>query len=166
MIIGAKYPELNRYTYGVYYSESDLQSNWRGFKVEWYKVYNLEGVGCYRVRQQYTDLTDSSTKINYSYKYNLKLFNENLADKTTKLTYTINGGKLGSTLNDEDVIDYGSVVWDKEIRLPNSILFGESSEFTRETTRYKNGGQTPIEDSQVETIQYNARKVPYSLHRD
>ena len=161
--------ELTDNTYGIYYSESDLQSNWRGFKVEWYKVYNdtiNAGVGCYRVRQQYTDLTDSSTKINYSYKYNLKLFNENLADKTTKLTYTINGGKLGSTQSDEEVIDYGSVVWDKEIRLPNSILFGESSEFTRETTRYKNGGQTPIEDSQVETIQYNARQVPYSLHRE
>jgi hypothetical protein len=158
--------ELTDSTYGVYYSEASLQTNWRGFKIEWYKVYNLEGVGCYRIRQEYTDVTDASIKINYSYKYNLKLYSDNLADKTTKMTYTINGGKIGSTLDDAEVIDYGSIIWKREIRLPVSFFGFESSEYSREYTRYKNGGQVWTQDEQIETIQFNARRVPYSLHRE
>lgn len=158
--------ELTDSTYGLYYSEASLNPYWRGFKIQWYKVYNLEGVGCYRIRQEYIDVTDSSTKINYSYKYNLKLYSDNLADKTSKMTYTINGGKIGSTQDDEVVVDYGSVIWERELRLPNSFFGFESSEYTREATRYKNGGQTPIEDSQVETLQFNAKRLPYSLHRE
>lgn len=158
--------ELTDSTYGVYYSESELNPNWRGFKVEWYKVYNSEGAACFRIRQEYTDVVDGVIKINYSYKYNLKLYSDNLADNTTKMTYTINGGKIGSTLDDKTVVDYKTVIWNRELRLPSSFFGFESSEYTRETTRYKNGGQTPIEDSQVETLQYNAKRLPYSLHRE
>ena len=76
-------------TYGVYYT-FESKPNWIGYKIDWYLVYNLEGVGCYRIRQEYTDIIENTTKIEYGYKYNLRLWNENLADNTVKLTYKIN----------------------------------------------------------------------------
>ena len=158
--------QLNDNTYGTYYPTFTSQPNWSGFVVQWYKVYNLLGENCYRIRQQYNDIFDAEVEVNYSYKYNLKLYNDNLADETTKFTYTINGGKIGSTLNDEIVIDYKDIVWNKEVRLPRSFFGFESSEYTREFTRFKNGAEEWIEDSQVETIQYYCKRLPYSLHRE
>lgn len=158
--------ELTDSTYGIYYSEASLNPSWRGFRIEWHKVYSAEGVGCYRIRQQYTDVTDASVKVNYSYNYDLKLWNSDIANNTTKMTYTINGGIMGDPLSDTNTIDFGSVVWNKEIRLPSSFFGFESSEYTREVTRYKNGAQTPIKDEQIETINYVVRALPYSLHRE
>jgi len=157
--------QLTDSTYGTYYTFASLP-NWSGFKVEWYKVYNLEGANCYRIRQEYTSIVDAEVFVNYSYKYNLKLFTANLADKTTKISYNINGGLIGSTLDSSTKIDYKDNVWEREIRLPQSSFMFESSEYEREFTRYKNGGQEWTIDNQVETIQYNVRKIPYSLHRE
>ena len=44
--------------------------------------------------------------------------------------------------------------------------FEISSEFSREFVRYKNGEQVWTQDEQVETIQFNARRLPYSLHKE
>lgn len=157
--------QLTDNTYGEYFTFTN-QPTWIGYRIDWYLVYNLEGVGCYRIRQEYTDITDATTKVEYSYKYNLKLYTDGLADKTTKIKYVVRGGLLGSLLDDETVIDYKNIVWNREIRLPYSYFGNESSEFTREFVRYKNGAQVWTENSQVETIQFNARKVPYPLHRE
>ena len=153
-------------TYGIYYSEAALQTDWRGYKVLWHKVYSANGIGCYRIKQTYVDITDGNTDVKYSYKYDLKLFTSALANKTTKLTYTIDGGKIGSTLDDENVIDYGSVIWSREIRLPQSFFGFESSEYTREYTRYKNGGEVWTQDEQNESILFYVKQLPYSLHRE
>ena len=125
----------------------------------------MQGVGCYRIRLEYTDVITAEIKVEYSYRYNLALFNENLADKTTKIEYRIDGGKIGSTQTDE-VINYRTDSWSREIRLPNSFFGFESSEYSREYTRYKNGAQVWIEDSQTESINFNAKRLPYPLHRE
>jgi hypothetical protein len=158
--------QLNDSTYGTYYSTFSSNPNWAGFVVQWYKVYNVEGEGIYRIRQEYTDILDPIIKVNYSYRYNLKLYNANFADETTKINYTINGGKIGSTLNDEEVVDYKDIIWNREVRLPRSFFGFESSEYSREFTRYKNGGQEWVQDEQTETILYNCKRLPYSLHRE
>lgn len=49
--------QLNDSTYGTFFPS--LQTGWSGFQVAWHKVYTLEGVGCYRIRQEYTDITTS-----------------------------------------------------------------------------------------------------------
>ena len=157
--------QLNDSTYGTYYTFTS-QPNWIGYKVDWLKVFNLQGAGCFRIRQEYESITDPTILQNLSYKYNLRQYTDGLADKTTKITYTINGGKRGSTLDDKEVIDYKDIIWEREVRLPNSFFGFESSEYTREFVRYKNGAQVWTQDEQVETIQFNARTVPYSLHRE
>jgi hypothetical protein len=157
--------QLTDSTYGEYFTFT-AQPNWIGYRIDWHLVYTLEGVGCYRIRQEYTDITDSSTKVNYSFKYNLNLYTDGLADKTTKIKYIIRGGIIGSTQDDSETIDYKNIIWEREIRLPLSYFGNESSEFTREYVRYKNGAQVWTQDDQVETIQYNARRVPYTLHRE
>ena len=151
-------------TYGTYYTFTS-KPDWAGYKLDWYLVYNLEGVGCYRIKQTYLNTIENTTEIRYGYKHNLKLFNENLADKTTKITYTIGGGKIGNVSDDEKVVNYKDVVWQREIRLPASFFGFESSEYTIESTRYKNGGQTQTKNNQIETLQFNVKRLPYSLHR-
>jgi len=157
--------QLTDSTFGIFYTFA-TRTKWGGFRVEWHKVYSSEGVGCYRIRQEFTDIVDATVKIAYSYKYNLKLWNENLADKTTKIKSVINGGKTGYEENDKRVLNYKSEIWEREVRLPNSFFGFESSEFTKEYTRYSNGGQVHILDDQKETILFNAKRLPYFLHRD
>ena len=94
----------NANTYGTYYTFAS-KPNWIGCKLDWYLVYNAFGSGCFRIKQTYLDTIENTTEIKYGYKYNLKLFNENLADKTTKITYTIGGGKIGN-VSKEDSIYY------------------------------------------------------------
>jgi hypothetical protein len=158
--------QLNDSTYGTYYSTFASKPLWIGYKIDWYLVYNLEGLGCYRIRQEYTDIIENTVKIEYGYKYNLRLWNENLADKTTKLTYKVSGGKIGDTANDERMIDYKDVVWEKEIRLPSSFFGFESSEYTVESTRYKNGASTQTTNEQKQNISFHVKSLPYSLHSE
>ena len=157
--------QLTDSTYGEYFTFTS-RPKWAGYRVDWYKVYNLEGVGCYRIRQEYTDVTDAVVKINYSFKYNLKLYSDNLADRTTKIKYTLRGGKIGSVQNQEEVIDYKDVIWDRELRLPSSFFGLPTSEFTREFVRYKNGAQVWVTDEQIQSYQYIVKKVPFQLHRE
>lgn len=158
--------QLNDSTYGTYYNSFTDLSTWIGYRIDWYKVYNLEGVGCYRIRQEYTDITDASTKIRYSFKYNLKLYTDGLADRTTKVKYVIRGGKIGSTLSQEEVIDYKSNIWNREIRLPFSFFGFPTSEYTREFVRYKNGAQVWTLNESIEQYQLICRKLPFQLHRE
>jgi hypothetical protein len=157
--------QLTDSTYGEYYTFTS-KPKWAGYRIDWHLVYTLEGVNCYRVRQESTNITDATIEIDYSYKYNLRAYTDGLADKTTKINYTINGGKRGSTVNNKKVINYKDVVWNREIRLPQSFFGFESSEFTRESTKYKTGAVVWTKDEQVETIGFNARRIPYSLHRE
>jgi len=158
--------QLTDNTYGVLYDSFATRPLWFGYKIQWHKVYSAEGVGCYRVKSVFTDITDATIKTSYSYKYNLRLWNENLADKTTKIKSVINGGKTGYVDNDKFVLNYKSEIWEREVRLPNSFFGFESSEYTKEYTRYKNGGQVHTLDQQKQTILFNAKKLPYSLHKE
>jgi hypothetical protein len=157
--------QLTDNTYGIFHPITSI-AEWIGYRIIWHKVFTLEGSGCFRIRQEYTDITDGSVKIKYSYKYNLNLFTKERADNTTKLTYTIRGGIIGSTIDDTKTINYQSIIWDREIRLPRSFFGFESSEYTRESVRYKNGAETQIVNNQVEELKFNAKKLPYSLHRE
>jgi hypothetical protein len=157
--------QLTDSTYGEYFTWTS-QPTWIGTKIDWHLVYTAEGEACYRVRMEYTDTIEASTKTEYSYKYNLMDYTDIRADKTTKIKYIINGGIIGSTQDDAETIDYKDIIWQREIRLPLSYFGNESSEYTREYTRYKNGAQVWTQDEQIETIGFNARKVPYPLHRE
>jgi len=150
-------------TYGTYFG-AWTDFDWVGYKLDWYLVYNLEGVGIYRIRQDITNIQTLTVSSSYGYRYNLKLWNENLADRTTKLTYKVNGGKMPNVLKPKRMIDYKGITWEREIRLPDSFFGFESSEYTIESTRYKNGGQQQTKNEQIQTIKYHCKKLPYSLH--
>lgn len=156
--------QLNTTTYGTLKNDF-VNTSWLGYTLLWYKVYNVDGEGIYRIRLEYTDIVDATVKVEYSYRYNLKLFSANLADKTTKIEYRINGGKIGSETSQEDVIDYNINQWSREIRLPASFFGFESSEYSEEFTRFKNGAQVWIQNEQTETILFNAKRLPYTIHR-
>jgi len=156
--------QLNDNTYGTYYPIAS-KPYWIGYKLQWHEVLNLHGAGCYRIRTEYTDTITAVINIEYSYKFDLKAYSEGFADKTIKLTYQINGGIIGNPNDDQNPIDYEGITWIREVRLPNSYAGFETSEYTREYVKYKNGGQVWTKDDQVENIVCQIGKIPYSLHR-
>lgn len=157
--------QLNDNTYGTYYPIAS-KPYWIGYKLEWHEVFTLHGAGCYRIRAEYTDTINATINVEYSYQYDLKEFTEGFADKTIKFTYQINGGIIGNPNDDSSVIDYETVIWEREVRLPYSFTGFETSEYTREYVKYKTGAQVWTKDDQVESIVCQIGKIPYSLHRE
>lgn len=156
---------LNDNTYGKFNTFTS-NSNWLGYELKWHLVESLQGVGCYRVRLEYTDVTDATVKTEFSYKFNLKIFTDDLADKTTKIEYRIDGGKTGDKSDDKGVINYGNISWTREVRLPNSLFGFSFDNTTKEYTKFKTGAEIYIKDISVESYNFEARKLPSSLHRE
>ena len=150
-------------TYGTY---SSFSNGWIGYKLDWYLVYNVNGAGTYRLREEKTNIQTTTVSISYGYRYDLKLFTSNQADGTVKMTYKVGGGKMPNILKPKRMINYGTIKWEREMRLPNSFFGFESSEYTIESTRYKNGGQKQIKNLQIQTISFHSKKLPYTIHEE
>ena len=157
--------ELNDNTYGTPFSDGS-RPDWVGYNLEWLKVYNLHDVGCYRLRLEWDDFISGETQVEYSFRYKLRLFNENLADETVRFTYTIQGGIRGSQWEDTQLIDYGSIVWTRQIRFKGIFGHSDSQEYTTETVRYENGANEWIEDFSVEKYDAVFKSAPHSLHTE
>lgn len=152
-------------TYGTY-STFTSRPKFLGYILQWHLVESLQGVGCYRVKLSYTDVVDSTVKVEFSFKYNLKLYTDNLADRTTKITYRIDGGKTGNKANPKKVINYKDISWEREVRLPDSFFGFPFDTTTKEYTRFKTGAEIYTKDISVKSYNFEARKLPSSLHNE
>jgi hypothetical protein len=165
--VWADVDELTDDTYGTMYefgffvnkfSESAI-----GYLIEWTKVLNEEGPGLYRVRVTGTKAIGSFTD-QYSFEFDLKVYNSYRADRTVRVEWYRNG-VLGNRLKDEKVDDYGTLNWYNQIRIPNSIFGFDQSELTEEYVRYPNGSNVWLGDSQVEELTWNIYALPNYVHR-
>jgi len=155
--------ELTDDTFGLY-ATFPSQPNWLGYKLEWHLVQAVHGNGCYRIRATYNDLISGDPFVQISYRFQLRNFNLDVADKTVKLTYTQRGGKIGDKFDDELRIDFKNIIWEREFRTPGFFGF-ETSEYVREFVRYQNGAENWSKDEQIESIICVLRNMPYELHR-
>lgn len=108
-----------------------------GYRVDWVKVYELLGVGQYRIRVKQTDFGNTVTVD--SHKFNLRVFNEVQSNHTVKIE-TVQTGKV---LNGED---YGGMDWANMIRIKGTFK-GESPQY--EIDRVQDANYQDI-DIQVE----------------
>lgn len=160
---------LNDNTYGKFnafaFFITMFQESAIAYELEWSKVLTINGSGRYRVRCQATPFTSATPVDQFSLEFCLFEYQDNLADKTTRWTWFLNG-TIGDENDDEHKIDYGILDWRNQIRLPNS-LFGndKSAEHEKEFVKYQNGKQTWIKDSQVESYTLMTGSYPSEIHR-
>jgi len=78
-------------TYGVFtdFGGFPTQSELTGFKVEWKKVLTLLGEGAYQIRKD-IDIAGNTFEI-LSNTFTLRQFNQDVADKTTRIDIVMNG---------------------------------------------------------------------------
>jgi hypothetical protein len=158
--------ELTDTTYGDPKAIYNTNTNWIGTHIDAWKVYNTNGSGCYRIRLEYDNIVAGDTEIVYSYRYEVKLWNENLADETTRMTYTVEGGKLGDEFKDDTVINYNTSIWTRQIRVDGIFGYKPSMSYETEYTRYKNGAQVYTDNNGVEKYPYLLKGLPFSLHME
>lgn len=162
---GCDWEELTQLTDNTY-GRFDVEPNpyWLNYRMEWLKVYNEHGLGCYRVRKQYKSILDAEIQLEYSYQFNVAIYDANKADEEVRYTYTINGGKIGDPYQDEEVLNFNEYVWDSQIRLTGIFGHSDSSEYEREYIKYRNGSKVWTKDAQVEKYKSILKGVPFFVH--
>ncbi len=99
-------------TYGIFSSTFASQPLKVGFLLEWEKVLNLEGTGCYKIAADSVIINQAST--NESICYNLKPFTEEAARDTVVIKSFQNG-------NIEFGVDYTGMNWEQRIRVEGNF---------------------------------------------
>lgn len=114
---GSKVADLDDSTYGEYVASYTEQPLYTSFILYWEKVLlnPLFGVGIYTVKVQKTILGNSDTL--ESVKFNLRIYNDQLADGTLKIQAVHNGNHL-SGFNYKNLVEGG---WIEEYRLSGQI---------------------------------------------
>lgn len=154
--------ELTDNTYGTYTTFTS-QTNWLGYKLQWHLVNSIHGTGCYRIRMEYKDLFNNPF-ISYSFRYDLNVYTDELADGTVKFNYVQNGGKIGDICDYERVIDFKDIIWENEYRLEGFYGF-ETGTNNREFVKYETGAIVPAKDEHIENIPCEIHPIPYWLTR-
>jgi len=155
--------ELTDDTYGEYKTFT-AQPTWLYYKLQWRLVHAAFGIGCYRIRQDFKDIVDDTEFVSFSFRYDVRLFNEDFADRTIKFTYTQNGGKIGDIFDDEKILDFKTIVIEREIRL-NGFFGFESGDSEREAVRYETGEEVESVDKHIERFICPVKSIPYFMHR-
>ena len=150
---------LNDDTYGNFYDLGFYTTIYEeyaiGYQIDWFNVLNVAGIGDYRVKCTAT-LIDSSTQYYYSFEFCLKVYQEYLAQNTTRLSWYKNGNS-GSLNDDTKKNDYGTLNWFNSIRIPNSIFGRLKPTKTKNFVRYQTG-----EDVRI----FDADEIEYILNID
>lgn len=160
-----KVADLNNDTYGTYYAfgffENNQQEKAAGYKIEWSSVLSGLGTGKYRIKTVETNIFGTTNK--YSLEWSLKIYNPNIVNKTTRISWWIRG-ITGDSNNDKSIRDFGNLNWFNEIRLPKSLFWATTSEYEKEYVKYKNGSQVWIKDERVRSYKFELNAAPNYIH--
>jgi len=139
---------LNDGTYGTYYPQGSwtilngftlFQSLYKGYKVDWLKVLQIEGHGYYQIKKVVSDgFTTTETR---SCLFDLCQFTDERADETARIE-TIQNGKIGFGL------DFRGINWEQQIRIPG--FFGNKQRrLEQDDYLDKNRRVTQIQDTLI-----------------
>jgi len=140
-----------------------FSENTNGYLVEWAKVLAIKGTGVYRVKATGT-LIVGGTQDQFSLDFCLREYNAFEIDGTVRIEYFTNK-IIGDKNNDLKKLDFVGLNWRNQLRLPNSIFGADNSEFEEEFTKYENGEEVELEDSQVEKYDLHTGLLPVEVHR-
>jgi len=156
----------NAQTFGISFieNETSIYNRVRG-QINWWKVLNAHGVGCYRFRISKFDAFTQIRLDEYSYIFDLQHFHILNADKTVKIRYTLTGGNIGSILDDKEINNLKSLQLTNMIRIRGEMNFAEFARET-ETTRYKSGEMKKLKDETVEGFVLNIKRMHVHFRRE
>jgi hypothetical protein len=160
-----KVADLNDNTYGTYYAfgffENSQQEKAVGFEIDWKLILSGLGAGKYRVKTVETNIFGTTNK--YSLEWSLKTYSSDIANKTTRISWWMNG-ITGDSKDDQKVRDFGSLDWFNEIRLPNSLFWSKTSEYEKDYIQYQNGQKVWIQDERTRSYKFELRQAPNYIH--
>jgi hypothetical protein len=164
----AEITEITDNTYGSLFGTQFIEnvSYWYPkiyARIEWLNVYNLHGVGCYRLRYRYLNVFKLEEVIDYSYTTKVAIYNEKSVNNTVKLEYT-NEGVNGDISNDTVRINYRDMSWTNMLRIDGGIKT-TGFEAEKEAVRYRSGAQTTTKDDQVQNYNLSVEKLHVSMLR-
>lgn len=132
-----------------------------GYKVEWYKVLALYGDGIYKIELVVTDAILGNSSI-FSFDFKLCTYRPDRADGTIRLQWYLNG-IIGSTYDDRKSINYLSLNWVNQIRLPG--FFGyPTAEYVKEEIQYTTGAREWTFDEQEPIYLLKTKPIPAPIH--
>ena len=158
---------LNNDTYGTYYpfgfEVNDKEENLLGYLINWQLILAGLGAGTYRVQTEETTVLGDIVN-RFSLEWCLQEYTDNRANYTTRIDW-YNTGIIGSTTNDKDTRDFGSLNWFNQVRLPDTTFGEDTATYEREYVRYQNGQQVWLQDNSVEEYTLKTGRFPSYLHK-
>ena len=163
--VWSKVADLNDNTYGTYYAFGFFENNQNekavGYQIDWKLVLSGLGVGKYRVKTVETNIFGTTNK--YSLEWTLRAYSQDIVNKTTRISWWMNG-ITGDSTNDQRVRDFGGLDWFNEIRLPKSLFWNKTSEYEKEYVEYQNGQRVWIKDERTRSYKFELIQAPNYIH--
>lgn len=156
---GTEIATLDDDTYGVYYDGFTVQPKYRGFVVDWTKVYNVFGGGRYQVKIDSSILgVDSTFESRY---FRLYAWDEEIANQTVKIETYQTGNIIGSDLDYTGLLAGG---WYSAIRLQGT--FGEATPELIED-KYLDTSYRQVQNREEVRFTYklSCRNVPENIYK-
>lgn len=113
-----KVADISDDTYGTYYSSFTNQPLYRGFIVEWEKVFDEEGAGLYQIKADLDIMGNASTF--ESHRFQLLPYSDILANGTVRIESYQTGNILASEFDYTDLLDGG---WYNSFRIKGFFGF-------------------------------------------
>ena len=158
--------DLDGNTYGTFYEFGFFVNKYGesaiGYEIDWQKVLTVSGEGDYRVKFSATpDFGDVYE--DFSFEFCLKKYTTARADKTVRATWNRNG-QFGDEKQDERKVDFGTLDWFNQLRLPDSFFGRPSEEQEKTYTKYESGAEIWTADKRLEKYTFIGYMYPTFLH--
>ena len=157
---------LTNSTYGLFFALGFEQigvQKFIGFKVEWHKVLHLQGEGVYQLKLEVTDAMLGNTSL-WSEQYQLCEYRADRAEQTIRLEWWQNG-TIGSTLSQNDTMNYSDLNWQNQIRLGGFFGYPKVAEGTKEYVRYWSGLQEWVKSEFEVSYKLKTKRIPASIQK-
>jgi hypothetical protein len=160
-----KIADLNDATYGTYSAFGTYTNpsgeNVLSFEIDWSLILAAFGIGKYRIKTVETNIFGTTNR--YSLEWTLKAYNQNIVDKTTRISWWVSG-LIGDSSNDQKKRDFGNLNFYNEIRLYNSLFWSKTSEYEKEFVKYQNGQQVWTKDERTRSYKFELNGAPNYVH--
>ncbi len=131
-----------------------------GILIYWNLIYNLFGVGKYRIKIEQT--TPPGTITSYSKEYCLRLWNCNIHNSIRFEAYLNKG--IGNIDNDKEILNFANINWYMQVRFDHSIFGFPISSYETEEIQYPNGQIQDIANNQEEKYFLTTCALPAWIH--
>ena len=140
-------------TYGTYcdFGYFDEYPNYKGYKIEWQKVLQVEGIGNYRLKA--TSNLISGTVIEYSIPFQLQEYTENKASGTVRIQSVMDG-----YLRHRD-FDFKGLRWFDGLRI-RGFFGNRQAEYEQEQIIYSNRQSRQLRSEMINVYTLQTMHIP------